>query len=91
MTTWIDTEKYLTKSNTLLSLKKKKNSENCRTSSIWWRPGMKNLQLILHHHPLNGHEFQQTPGDSGGQRSLASYSPWGRRVGHDLATEKYHT
>ena len=27
MTTWIDTEKYLTKSNTLLSLKKKKTQK----------------------------------------------------------------
>ena len=25
---------------------------------------------------LNGHEFEQTPGDSGGQRSLVYYSPW---------------
>ena len=25
----------------------------------------------------NGHEFEQTPGDSEGQGSLASYSPWG--------------
>ena len=29
------------------------------------------------HHWLNGHEFEQTPGDSGGQRSLVCYSPWG--------------
>ena len=28
------------------------------------------------HHQLNGYEFEQTPGDSGGQRSLARYSPW---------------
>ena len=26
---------------------------------------------------LSGHEFEQTPEDSGGQRSLAGYSPWG--------------
>ena len=25
---------------------------------------------------LNGHEFVETPGDSGGQRSLACYIPW---------------
>ena len=29
-----------------------------------------------------------TPGDSGGQRSLVCCSPWGHRVGHDLATEQ---
>ena len=28
-------------------------------------------------HHSNGHEFEQTPGDSGGQRSLACRSPWG--------------
>ena len=28
---------------------------------------------------MNGHEFDQTPGDSGGQRNLACCSPWGRR------------
>ena len=27
-------------------------------------------------HQLNGHEFEQTPGDSGGQRSLVYYNPW---------------
>ena len=29
------------------------------------------------HHRLNKHEFQQTPGDSEGQKSLACCSPWG--------------
>ena len=40
---------------------------------------------------LNGHEFDQTPGDSEGQGSLAYFSPWGHRVGHDLVTEKTTT
>ena len=26
---------------------------------------------------LNGHEFEQAPGDGEGQRSLVCYSPWG--------------
>ena len=30
-------------------------------------------------HPLNGHEFEQTLGDSEGQGSLACYSPWDRK------------
>ena len=30
------------------------------------------------HHQLNGHEFEQAPGD-GGQESLASCSPWGQQ------------
>ena len=37
---------------------------------------------------ISRHEFEQTPGDSGGQRSLACYSPWGRRVRHNLATDQ---
>ena len=28
-------------------------------------------------HGLNGHEFEQTPGDDEGQGSLACCSPWG--------------
>ena len=28
------------------------------------------------HHGLSGHELKQIPGDSGGQGSLACYSPW---------------
>ena len=31
------------------------------------------------HHRLNEHEFEQTPGDSEGQVSLACCSSWGRR------------
>ena len=30
------------------------------------------------HHRLNGHEFEQAPGDSEGQGSLACYSPCGQ-------------
>ena len=31
------------------------------------------------HHQLNGHEFEQSPGDSEGQGSLVSCSPRGRK------------
>ena len=31
------------------------------------------------HHRLNGHEFEQVLGDSGGQRSLVCCSPWGHK------------
>ena len=34
--------------------------------------------MVGWHHPLNGHEFEQTPGDSEGQGSLANCNPWGR-------------
>ena len=33
--------------------------------------------MVGRHHPLNGHEFEQTLGDSEGQGSLACCSPWG--------------
>ena len=34
--------------------------------------------MVRQHHPLNGHEFNQTPGD-GGQRILACYRPQGHK------------
>ena len=33
-------------------------------------------EIIGWHHQLNGHEFEQIPGDSEGQGCLACYSPW---------------
>ena len=35
--------------------------------------------MVGWHHRLNGHEFEQTLGDGGGQGSLVRYSPWGHR------------
>ena len=37
--------------------------------------------MVGWHHLLNGHEFEKTPGDSEGQRSLA-------KVRHKLVTEQ---
>ena len=34
-------------------------------------------EMVGCHHRLNGLEFEQTPGDSEGQGSLACWSPWG--------------
>ena len=31
------------------------------------------------HHQLNGHEFEQTPGDSERWGSMVYCSPWGRK------------
>ena len=39
--------------------------------------GMTENEMVGWHHWVNGHEFEQTPGDSGGQNSLACYIPWG--------------
>ena len=33
--------------------------------------------MVVRHHRLNGHEFEQTLGDSEGQGNLACCSPWG--------------
>ena len=35
--------------------------------------------MVGWHHRLNGHEFEQTWGDSEGQKSLACCTPWGHR------------
>ena len=35
------------------------------------------MMMVGWHHWLNGHEFEQTPGDSEGQGSWACCSPWG--------------
>ena len=44
--------------------------------------------MVGGHHWLNGHEFEQTLGDSEGQGSLTCCSPWGHRVRHDRVTEQ---
>ena len=34
-------------------------------------------EMVGWHHRLNGHEFEQAPGDGEGQGSLACCIPWG--------------
>ena len=36
-------------------------------------------EMVWWHHWLDGHEFEQAPGDSEGQGSLACCSPWGHK------------
>ena len=48
---------------------------------------MREDEMVGWHHQLIGHEFEQTWGDSEGQRSLECCSPWDCRVRQDLATE----
>ena len=71
----------------------------CEKPTRWKRPwcwerlkekakGGAEGETVGYHHRLNGHEFEQTPGDSGGQRSLACCSSWGCRAGHHLMTEQ---
>ena len=47
-----------------------------------WREEEKGVtedEMVGWHHRLNGHEFEQAPGDSGRQRSLSCCSPWGAK------------
>ena len=36
-------------------------------------------EMVGWHYQLNGHEFEQTPGDSEASQSLACCSPWGHK------------
>ena len=43
------------------------------------RRGKTEDEIVGQHLPLNGHEFEPTPGDSEGQGSLVCCSPWGHK------------
>ena len=45
-------------------------------------------EIVKRHYQFNGHETEQSPGDSEGQEGLACCSPWGHIVRHDLVTEQ---
>ena len=45
-------------------------------------------EMVGWHHRLDGHEFEQTQGDSEGQGSLACCSPWGHKKSN--TTEQLH-
>ena len=38
---------------------------------------MAEFEMVGCHYHLNGHEFEQDPGDGEGQESLVCCSPWG--------------
>ena len=42
-----------------------------------WLDSITDYAMSVSH--VNGHEFEQTPGDSGGQGNLACCSPLGRK------------
>ena len=53
-------------------------------SLIWERlrqeeKGMTEDEMVGWHQRLNGHEFEQVPGDGEGQGSLVCCSPWGHK------------
>ena len=49
--------------------------------------GMTEDEMVGWHHQLDGHKFEQALEVGDEQGSMACCSPWGRRVGHDWATE----
>ena len=46
-------------------------------------------EMVGWHYQFSEHEFEQTPGDSEGQGSLACCSSRSNRVRHDLVTEQH--
>ena len=44
------------------------------------KKGMTEEEMVGWHPQLNGHEFEQTPGDGEGQGSRACCSPWGHKL-----------
>ena len=71
----------------------------CKQQTHWQRPwcwerlkakgeGVAEDEMVRWHYQFNGHELEQTPGESGGQRSVVCYSLWDHRVRHNLETEK---
>ena len=40
---------------------------------------MTEQEMVGQHHQLNGHQFEQAPGDGEGQGSLVCSSKWGRK------------
>ena len=44
--------------------------------------GVTKDEIIGWHHWLNGHEFEQTPGDSEGQGNLMCCGSWGHKESH---------
>ena len=40
---------------------------------------MREDEVVGWHHRLDGHEFEQTPGESDRQRSLVCCTPWGQK------------
>ena len=47
-----------------------------------WRQkekGMTEEEMVKWHHQLNGHEFEQAPGNGEGEGNLACCSPWSRK------------
>ena len=54
----------------------------------WEEKGITEDEMAGWHYRLNGHEFEQAPGDDEGQGSLACYSPWSHKESDTVMTEQ---
>ena len=63
----------------LLNVKRRLTGKEAGAGKDWSQKekGAAEEEMVRWHHRLNEHEFEQTPGDSGAQRSLACCSPQG--------------
>ena len=50
---------------------------------------MAEVEMVGRQHQLNGHEFEQTLGDTEGQGSLACCRSWGHKELDTTATEQH--
>ena len=66
-------------SNTLVTWCEELTQKNPDAGKDWRQEekGTTEDKMVGWHHWLNGHEFEQAPGDGEGQGSLACYSLWG--------------
>ena len=48
-------------------------------------------EMVGYHHQLNGHQFEQTPGNSEGQGSQVCYSLWGHRESDTTLVTEQHS
>ena len=46
-------------------------------------------KMVGWYHQINGHEFEQAPGDGEEQGGLACCSPWGQKESDRIATEQH--
>ena len=55
--------------------------KDCDAGKDWGQDekGTTEDEMVGRHHRLDGHEFEQAPGDSEGQGSLAGYSSWSHK------------
>ena len=58
-------------------MKSQLNGKDLDAGKDWQQEekGAADNEMVRWHHRLNGHEFEQTPGDSEGQRCLMCHSP----------------